>query len=157
MPDLPIEILLVEDNPDDEELTVRALRKNHIANSIAVARDGAEALDYIECRGKWADRNRNELPKVILLDLKLPKIDGFGVLRRIKSDPRLNTIPIVALTSSTQDQDMVKSYDLGVNSYLTKPVDFHQFAEVVRQLGLYWLVYNRVSTPEAPLDRGSRA
>jgi CheY-like chemotaxis protein len=145
--DQPIEILLVEDNPDDEELTVRALQKGHVANRITVTRDGAEAIDYIMCRGKYADRDPDETPKVILLDLKLPKVDGFEVLRHVKRDPRTRMIPVVVLTSSTQDKDVVESYELGVNSYITKPVDFQQFADAVQQLGLYWLVYNHTPDP----------
>jgi CheY-like chemotaxis protein len=138
-----VEILLVEDNPNDVELTLHALRASHLANVIKVVRDGAEALDFIMCRGPYADRDINVGPKVILLDLKLPKVDGIEVLRQTKADPRTRGIPIVILTSSTQDKDVVESYQLGVNSYMQKPVDFQQFTEAVHQLGLYWLVYNR--------------
>jgi CheY-like chemotaxis protein len=139
----PVEILLVEDNPNDVELTLQALRASHLANEIKVVRDGAEALDFIMCRGPYADRDINNAPKVILLDLKLPKVDGIEVLRQTKADPRTKMIPIVVLTSSTQDKDIVESYQLGVNSYIAKPVDFQQFTESVNHLGLYWLVYNR--------------
>jgi CheY-like chemotaxis protein len=139
----PVEILLVEDNPNDVELTLQALRASHLANEIKVVRDGAEALDFIMCRGPYADRDINNGPKVILLDLKLPKVDGIEVLRQTKADPRTKMIPIVVLTSSTQDKDIVESYQLGVNSYIAKPVDFQQFTESVNHLGLYWLVYNR--------------
>src|ERR1700694_1513688 len=139
----PVEILLVEDNPNDVELTLQALRASHLANDIMVVRDGAEALDFIMCRGPFADRDITNGPKVILLDLKLPKVDGIEVLRQTKADPRTRMIPIVVLTSSTQDRDIVESYKLGVNSYMLKPVDFGQFTEAVRSLGLYWLVYNQ--------------
>jgi two-component system, response regulator len=139
----PVEILLVEDNPNDVELALHALRASHLANDIKVVRDGAEALDFIMCRGTYSGRDINDGPKVILLDLKLPKVDGIEVLRQTKADPRTKTIPIVILTSSTQDKDIVESYQLGVNSYMAKPVDFQQFTECVRTLGLYWLVYNQ--------------
>jgi len=138
----PMEILLVEDNPYDEELTIHALRSHHLANNIEVVRDGAEALDYIFHTGAFADRTAGDRPKVILLDVKLPKVDGLEVLRRIKSDPRTRSIPVVVLTSSREECDVVDSYSLGVNSYIVKPVDFSRFAEVVRQLGLYWLLLN---------------
>jgi two-component system response regulator len=140
--DSPVEILLVEDNPSDVELTLHALRRQNIANRVHVVRDGAEALDYIYCTGDYADRSIKECPRVILLDLKLPKVNGLEVLERIKSDPRTKRIPVVVLTSSHEERDIVQSYDLGVNSYITKPVDFDQFAEAVRQLGLYWLLLN---------------
>ncbi len=138
----PVEILLVEDNPDDVELTMRALRKHHLANRIEVARDGAEALEFLFCEGQHADRNCEERPRVILLDLKLPKVDGLEVLRRIRSDPRTQTIPVVVLTSSREPRDLEESYRLGVNSFITKPVDFAQFTEAVRTVGLYWLLLN---------------
>jgi two-component system, response regulator len=138
-----VEILLVEDNPNDVELTVHALRASNVANDIKVVRDGAEALDFIMCRGPFADRDINHGPKLILLDLKLPKVDGIEVLRQAKADPRTRMIPIVVLTSSKQERDIVESYKLGVNSYMLKPVDFGQFTEAVRSLGLYWLVYNQ--------------
>lgn len=139
----PVQILLVEDNPNDVELTLQALRASRLANEIKVVRDGAEALDFIMCRGPHANRDINVGPKVILLDLKLPKVDGIEVLRQTKADPRTKMIPVVVLTSSTQDKDIVDSYQLGVNSYIAKPVDFQQFIEAVNHLGLYWLVYNR--------------
>ena len=138
-----IEILLVEDNPNDVELTLHALKKNNIANRIHVVRDGAEALEYLFGSGADAGRDANHTPKVILLDLKLPKVDGMEVLKRIKSDEHTRPIPVVVLTSSREERDIVESYRLGVNSYITKPVDFEQFTEAVRQLGLYWLLLNQ--------------
>jgi len=135
-------ILLVEDNPDDEILTIRALKKNNILNEVVVARDGAEALDFLFGTGQYADRDIKETPQVVLLDLKLPKLDGLEVLRRLRKDERTKLLPIVVLTSSTEEQDMIESYSLGANSYILKPVDFNQFAEAIRQLGLYWLVLN---------------
>ena len=139
-----IEILLVEDNPHDVELTLRALKKRNLANTIHVVKDGAEALEYIFATGAYAGRNMNDTPKVILLDLKLPKVDGLEVLRRIKSDERTKTIPVVVLTSSREETDMIESYKLGVNSYIVKPVDFNNFSDAVSQLGLYWLLLNQV-------------
>ena len=138
-------ILLVEDNPDDEALTLRALRKNNIKNRVIVVRDGAEALDFVFCSGAYADRHPHDKPQVVLLDLKLPKVDGLEVLRRIRADPSTRTLPVVILTSSKEEQDVVNSYVLGVNSYVRKPVDFIQFVEAIRQLGLYWLVLNEAS------------
>jgi len=138
-----IEILLVEDNPNDEELTLYALRKNNITNHIQVLRDGAEALEYLFCTGAFADRQINDPPKVVLLDLKLPKVDGLEVLERIKSDERTRTIPVVVLTSSHEERDIVESYQLGVNSYIVKPVDFEQFIEAVRHMGIYWMLHNK--------------
>lgn len=135
-------ILLVEDNPDDEALTVRALNKNKIANNLTVVRDGVEALDFLFCTGPYADRNSHETPEVILLDLKLPKVDGLEVLRRIRADERTRLLPVVILTSSKEEQDLIKSYSLGANSYIRKPVDFGQFVEAIHQLGMYWLVLN---------------
>lgn len=135
-------ILLVEDNPDDEDLTVRALRKNNIANEIVVARDGVEALDYLFAQGAHADLQVGLRPQVILLDLKLPKLDGLGVLRRIRADDRTKFVPVVILTSSNEERDLIDSYGLGANSYVRKPVDFNQFTDAARQLGLYWLVLN---------------
>jgi len=137
-------LLLVEDNPDDEALTLRALRKHNLANEIVIARDGQEALDYLFGEGDFADRNTSELPQVILLDLKLPKLDGLQVLERLRANPQTRHVPVVVLTSSNEEQDMLRSYNLGANSYVRKPVDFEQFLEAARQLGLYWLVLNEV-------------
>ncbi len=139
-----IEILLVEDNPDDRELALHALRKHHIANQIQVARDGAEALDFIYGRREFAGRGSEPLPKVILLDLKLPKVDGLEVLRQLKADPYTKAIPVVVMTSSREEQDLVRSYDLGVNSYIVKPLDFGQFSEAVRTFGVYWMLLNQL-------------
>ena len=138
-------ILLVEDNADDEALTLRALKKNNIGNTVMVVSDGAEALDFLFCSGIYADRDPRNKPQVILLDLKLPKVDGLEVLRRIRADPSTRTLPVVILTSSKEEQDVVNSYIIGVNSYVRKPVDFIQFVEAIRQLGLYWLVLNETS------------
>lgn len=135
-------ILLVEDNPDDEALTLRALKKNNILNEVVVAHDGVEALDYLFATGSHADRDTDVMPEVILLDLKLPKVDGLEVLRRVRTDERTRLLPIVILTSSKEERDMIESYSLGANSYIHKPVDFIQFGEAVQQLGLYWLVLN---------------
>lgn len=139
-------ILLVEDNPDDEKLTVRALKKNNIVNEVVIARDGVEALDFLFCTGAHAGRSHSSMPSLVLLDLKLPKLDGVEVLRRMRADERTKRMPVVILTTSKEEQDLVNSYNNGANSYIRKPVDFTQFTEVVRQLGLYWLVLN-----EAPL------
>ena len=138
-----VEILLIEDNPNDLALTMRAFRKNNLANHIHVVRDGAEALEFIFCTGAYANRNIENGPKVILLDLKLPLVDGLEVLRRIKADPRTQRIPVVVLTSSREERDIVESYQLGVNSYIVKPVDFEQFTASVRTLGMYWLLLNQ--------------
>ncbi|MGH8223925.1 MAG: response regulator [Woeseiaceae bacterium] len=135
-------ILLVEDNPKDEELTLRALKKSNVLNPVVVARDGAEALDYLFVRGKYAERDATLQPQVVLLDLKLPKINGLEVLKAIRADQRTRLLPVVILSSSTEDQDLISSYDLGANSYVRKPVDFAQFLEAARRLGLYWLVLN---------------
>ena len=137
-------ILLVEDNPDDEALTLRALEKNRISNEVFVARDGVEALDILFATGSHVARSGAALPQVVLLDLKLPRIDGLEVLRRIRADARTKILPVVVLTSSTEDRDLVESYSLGANSYVRKPVDFAQFVDAVRQLGLYWLVLNEL-------------
>ena len=137
-------LLLVEDNPDDEALTLRALRKHKLANEIVVARDGQEALEYLFAERVHGTEEAIELPQVILLDLKLPKIDGLQVLERLRSEPRTRHVPVVVLTSSNEEQDIIRSYDLGANSYVRKPVDFEQFLEAARQLGLYWLVLNEV-------------
>ncbi|MBI3326005.1 MAG: response regulator [Nitrospinae bacterium] len=141
-------ILLVEDNPDDESLTWRALRKNNIANEVVVAHDGVEALDYLLASGVHTGRDTSVMPAVILLDLKLPKVDGLEVLRRLRADPRTKLLPVVILTSSKEEQDLINGYASGANSYIRKPVDFTQFAKAVGQLGLYWLVLN-----EAPPTR----
>ena len=137
-----IEILLVEDNPDDVELALDALREQKLANRIQVARDGAEALDFIFCTGVYADRP-NQYPKLILLDLKLPKVNGLEVLARIRADPRTKMIPVVMLTSSREERDLVESYSLHVNSFIVKPVDFDQFTAAVRQIGFYWMLLNQ--------------
>ncbi|MEA3186477.1 MAG: hypothetical protein QOD99_307 [Chthoniobacter sp.] len=138
-----VEILLVEDNPQDVELAQRALRKANLTNRIQIVRDGAEALDFIFCEGTHAARRIEDTPKVILLDLKLPKVDGLEVLKRIKADPRTRAIPVVMLTSSKEQNDVVESYKLGVNSYIVKPVNFEGFVEAVQQLGMYWLLLNQ--------------
>ncbi|HEV8537607.1 MAG TPA: response regulator [Bacteroidota bacterium] len=135
-------ILLVEDNPDDELLTIRALRQNNIVNDIEVARDGTEALDYLFGTGKYAGRDSSIMPAVVLLDLKLPKMDGLEVLKRLRADNRTSLLPVVILTSSKEESDLVNGYKLGANSYIRKPVDFLQFIEAVKQLQLYWLVLN---------------
>jgi len=138
-----VEILLVEDEPDDVELTMRALRSENVKNPIRVARDGEQALDYVFCRGEFSDRPKDRPPKLILLDLKLPKVDGLEVLAELKSDAECRTIPVVVLTSSGEQRDIIESYKLGVNSYIQKPVDIVQFRQAVKALGLYWLVVNR--------------
>ncbi len=136
------DILLVEDNPDDVELTLRALKKNNVTNRVVVVQDGAEALEYLFATGRYADRLMSNFPKVILLDLKLPLVDGIEVLRQCKADERTRQIPIVVLTSSREEPDIQTCYSLGVNSYIVKPVDFQQFTDAVRQTGLYWLLLN---------------
>ncbi len=141
-------ILLVEDNPDDEALTLRALKKNNVLNDVVVARDGVEALDYLFGEGIHAGRDTSIMPEVILLDLNLPKVNGLEVLQRIRSDKRTKLLPVVVLTSSKEERDMVSSYDLGANSYIRKPVDFVEFGQAVQQLGLYWLILNQ-SAPKA--------
>ena len=135
-------ILLVEDNPDDEALAIRALKRHHIGNEIVVAHDGVEALDYLFCTGIYADRDIANKPSVVLLDLKLPRIDGLEVLRRLREDPRTKFLPVVVLTTSSEEGDVLNSYSLGCNSYICKPVDFVQFSEAIRQLGMYWLLMN---------------
>jgi CheY-like chemotaxis protein len=147
-PAASLEILLVEDNPRDLELTERALRKANLANRIHVARDGEEALDFLFGEGAFAGRDVSQAPRLVLLDLKLPKIDGLEVLQRMKSDPRTQSIPVVVLTSSKEQSDIVRSYNLGVNSYIVKPVDFESFAASVQQLGLYWLLLNEAPIPK---------
>jgi two-component system, response regulator len=143
-------ILLVEDNPDDVALTLRALRKNNIANEVVVAHDGVEALDYLFGTGMYAGRDASVLPQVVLLDLKLPKVDGLEVLGRLRADARTKLLPVVVLTTSKEDRDLTESYSLGANSYIRKPVEFDSFSEAVRQLGIYWLLLN-----EGPPRRGS--
>jgi len=138
-----VEILLVEDNPSDVELTLHVLRKHNLANRIHVVGDGAEALDFLFCRGAYQSRDAGLAPKVILLDLKLPKVDGLEVLRQLRSDERTRFLPVVIMTSSRQEHDLVESYKLGVNSYIVKPVEFGQFSESVRQIGFYWLLLNQ--------------
>jgi len=140
-------ILLVEDNPDDVELTMRAFRKNKIANNVVVARDGVEALDYLFGNGAYADRDTGDTPRIILLDLKLPKLDGLQVLERLRADERTKLTPVVILTSSKEEHDLVSGYKSGANSYVRKPVDFNRFVEAVRHIGLYWLIIN-----EAPIQ-----
>ncbi len=147
-----VEILLIEDNPNDVELTLHAFKKNNITNHLHVSRDGAEALEFIFCTGTYAERSIQNSPKVILLDLKLPKVDGLEVLRRIKADPRTQAIPVVVLTSSGEERDVMKSYQLGVNSYIVKPVDFEKFTEAVNQIGLYWLLLNQPYVGVPSLD-----
>lgn len=143
MADRVVEILLVEDNPDDVELTLLALRQHNLANHVEVVRDGAEALDFVFGVGLFAGRQLRDGPRVILLDLKLPKVDGLEVLRRVKADTTTRMLPVVVLTSSQEERDIVESYQLGVNSYIVKPVDFTQFVEAMRQVGLYWLLVNQ--------------
>ena len=143
-------ILLVEDNPDDEELTLLAFQKNHILNEVIVARDGVEALDYLFRTGKFATRDPQRNPAVVLMDLKLPKVDGLEVLRRMRADPRTKLIPVVILTSSKEEQDIAAGYALGCNSYVRKPVNFEQFLTATKHLGLYWLILNE--TPSGPRE-----
>jgi two-component system response regulator len=138
-----IEVLLVEDNPNDVEMILHAFDQDHLSNRIHVVRDGAEALDFVFATGAYAGRRLDAGPRVILLDLKLPKVDGIEVLRRLKDDPRTRTIPVVVLTSSREERDLVETYKLGANSYIVKPLDFAKFVEAVRQAGLYWLLLNR--------------
>lgn len=142
MTEVAVEILLVEDDPSDLRLTMHALRGENLGNQIAVARDGEEALDFLFCRGQYVDRSPNN-PRLVLLDLKLPKVDGLQVLREIKASTATQSIPVVVLTSSREEKDMIESYQLGVNSYIQKPVDFEQFREAIRILGLYWMVVNQ--------------
>lgn len=143
-----IDILIVEDNPCDLELALDALRRNNLANHIQVARDGVEALDFIFCTGEFKDRLSPTQPKIVLLDLKLPRVDGLEVLRQIRSDPRTHAIPVVVMTSSREEADIAQSYNLGVNSYIVKPVDFANFSAAVRQLGFYWLLLNQSPNPQ---------
>jgi len=145
-----LDILLVEDNQDDMDLALHALRREKLANSIFVARDGEEALDFLFCRGAFAQRSFDHPPKLVLLDLKLPKIDGMEVLKQVKSDPRTKTIPVVIMTSSKEERDLVAGYNLGANSYIQKPVDFDQFRETVKSVGLYWVVINQAPIVQDP-------
>jgi CheY-like chemotaxis protein len=138
-----VEILLVEDNPNDAELALRALKKHNLANHVAMVTDGEEALEFVFARGKYGHRNIGNGPRIILLDLKLPKVDGLEVLRAIKSDPRTKIIPVIVLTSSKEEKDIVESYKLGVNSYILKPVDFDKFVDAVKEIGYYWLLLNQ--------------
>jgi CheY-like chemotaxis protein len=144
-----VEILLVEDSPEDAELTIRALRRNKLANEIQVAEDGSEALDFLFCRGAHQDRTFSHPPKLVLLDLKLPKIGGIEVLRAIRADERTKAIPVVVLTSSKEERDLIDGYKLGVNAYAQKPVDFEQFSETVRQIGMFWMLVNQAPPPAA--------
>jgi two-component system response regulator len=148
-----VEILLVEDDPEDLDLTMRALKEEHVGNRIQVARDGEEALDYLFCRGPHSRRAPGCNPKLILLDLKLPKVDGLEVLAQLKREPRTQAIPVVILTSSKQEQDLVQGYHLGANSYIQKPVDFDQFQATIKRLGYYWLLVN-LPPPPVALDKG---
>lgn len=138
-----VEILLVEDNPNDAELAIRALKKHNLANKLTWVKDGAEALDFVFARGTYSGRDINCIPKLILLDLRLPKVDGLEVLRIVKSDEKTRLIPVVVMTSSKEDRDITESYKLGVNSYITKPVDFEEFVKTVAELGMYWLLLNK--------------
>ena len=144
-----VEILLVEDNAEDAELTLRALRKRNLANHMHWVRDGEEALDYLFCRGQYAGRDATRPPKLVLLDIKMPKVDGIEVLRQLKADSLLRSIPVVVMTSSNEEQDVLESYRLGVNSYIVKPVGFEAFLETVAKIGLYWVLTNRAPRPEA--------
>jgi CheY-like chemotaxis protein len=139
-----VDIILVEDNPDDAELSIRALSKNRIANGLVHLKDGQEALDYIFCKGIYENRNIKDIPKVILLDIKMPRVDGIEVLKRIKADPCTKMIPVVLLTSSKEEKDILESYQLGVNSYIVKPVNFDSFVKTVSDLGSYWLLLNQL-------------
>ena len=142
-----VEILLVEDNPTDAELTLRALRKNNLANHVVVVGDGAEAIDFLYAQGAYSHRDANQRPRLVLLDIRLPKISGLEVARRLKADERMKTIPVVMLTSSTEERDVVESYEIGVNSFIVKPVAFDKFVRAVSELGLYWMLMNKVPRP----------
>ncbi len=144
-----VEILLVDDSPEDVELTIRALRRHKIANDIQVVEDGAEALDFLFCRGAYTSRTFPHPPKLVLLDLKLPKIDGLEVLRAMRADERTKAIPVVILTSSKEQKDLIKGYNLGVNAFVQKPVDFEQFGEAIRQIGMFWMLINQAPPPGA--------
>jgi CheY-like chemotaxis protein len=139
-----VDILLVEDNPNDAELAIRALKRHNLANNLVLVHDGEEALDFMFCRGRYQERNQSDRPRLVLLDLKLPKVDGLEVLKALKSDQRTRITPIVVLTTSKEERDLLRSYDLGANSYIVKPVDFEKFTEAVKELGLYWLVLNEL-------------
>ncbi len=152
-----VEILLVEDSPEDADLALHALRKGMLVNTIFVVHDGEEALDFIFCRGVFADRSFNDPPKLVLLDLKLPKVNGIQVLKEVKGDPRTRLIPIVILTSSKEERDLVAGYDLGANSFIQKPVDFEQFQETVKSVGLYWMVTNQPPVPTKSLEPAAEA
>jgi len=151
--DYTVEILLVEDNPDDVELTLHAFKKSKLVNRVRVVRDGAEALDYLFGGGEFAGRDVLDVPHLVLLDLKLPKVSGIEVLRRIRGDPRTRSIPVVAMTTSREERDIAETYKLGINSYIVKPVDFDQFGKVVEQLGYYWLLLNQPPLPPQPEPR----
>jgi CheY-like chemotaxis protein len=138
-----VEVLIVEDNPQDLELTLRALRRSHIANNIVSVGDGDEALDFLFARGRYSDRNGDEVPRVVFLDLKLPKVDGFEVLREMRNDPRTRTIPVVVITSSAEERDRIATYDIGANSYVVKPIEFDSFTKTMSDVGFYWLAINR--------------
>lgn len=144
MMDQEVEILIIEDNPEDAELAIRALKKNHLANNIVHLTDGVQALDFIFGKGAYAGRNILQLPKVILLDIKMPKVNGIEVLQRVKADPYMRAIPVVMLTSSAEDPDIKKCYELGANSYIVKPVEFLNFSRTISDIGLYWMVVNRL-------------
>jgi len=146
-----VEILLIEDNPDEAELAIRSLRKNNLANNLVHIDDGAEALDYIFCRGKYASNDISFTPKVILLDLKLPRVGGLEILKQVKTDERTKSIPVVILTSSKEDSDLIEGYNLGVNSYIVKPVNFESFAKAISELGMYWVILNQ--QPPVRADR----
>src|SRR5215475_211480 len=152
-----IEILLVDDSPEDVELCVRSLRRNNISNEIHVAEDGVEALDFLFCRGAFKDRTFSNPPKLVLLDLKLPKVDGLEVLKALRSDARTRAIPVVILTSSKEQRDVIDGYNLGVNAYIQKPVDFEKFAETIREIGMFWVVLNQSPPAEAFLARRLKA
>jgi two-component system, response regulator len=143
-------ILLVEDNPSDEKLTLLAFKKSGVINDVVVARDGVEALDYLFCTGKYAERDVRELPAIVLLDIKLPRIDGLEVLRRTRADARTKLVPVVILTSSKEDEDVMRGYELGANGYVRKPVDFAEFAEAAKTLGLFWLLLNETPRAKSP-------
>jgi two-component system response regulator len=151
-----LDILLVEDNQDDMDLALHALKRENLANHIFVARDGEEALDFLFCRGTFAERSFDHPPKLVLLDLKLPKVDGMEVLKQLKGDPRTKTIPVVMMTSSKEERDLVSSYSLGANSFIQKPVDFDQFRETVKNVGLYWLVTNQAVPINGVHELGTR-